>query len=259
MSEPNQPGEPKEPYQVVPPASETPTPPPSSATPAASEPRAKSADLKAKLNLAGLLENFEEDADFDKDPELEAKITGKPRQSMDIPPPVPAVLRPEMIQPGKIQPKHWGIAGLVLLIGAAIAAGVYAPNHAVARVLLAMYSTFLHTGTGLVALYMAARLLEYRFGNLELGATRMFTAVGVFTLLMSLHLTPFGEYNALNRALTVIVAMAGYTLTVASTFKLWDKQKLGFVVGFHALLWMVVEVGMTLATTIGDVAASKPA
>src|SRR5690242_7602665 len=36
-------------------------------------PGLKSADLKAKLNLSGLLENFEEDADFDKDPELEAK------------------------------------------------------------------------------------------------------------------------------------------------------------------------------------------
>lgn len=247
--------DPKEPYSIAP---EPPEPPPSSATPAGAESRAKAADLKAKLNVSGLLEGFDEDADFDKDPELEAKITGKPRPTGAAPTPE-APPRPEFIQPGFGQAKHWAAVGTVVLLGAVIAAGVYAPNHTVPRILLTLYSTFINTGTGIVALYGAARLLESRFGNLELAAARMFACVAVFMLLMNLRLAPFGENLAgLNRALNVIVAMAGYVLTVASTFKLWDKQKLGFVVGLHALLWMIVQVGMELAGVVGAAATAKP-
>lgn len=254
MSDPN------EPYPIVPPTAPSPSPEASSATPADAEPRAKSADLKAKLNLSGLLESFEEDADFDKDPELEAKITGRPRSSLASPPAPDAPVRPEFITPGLGQPKHWAMVGLVVTIVAVVAAGVNAPNHTVPRILLALYSTFVHTGTGLVALYASARLLEHRFGNLELGAARMFTSVAAFMLLMNLKLSPFSEnYDALNRGLTVLVAMAGYAITVASTFRFWDKQKLGFVVGIHALLWMLVQVGMELAAVVGAAATVKPA
>ena len=250
--------DPQEPYSIVPPTPESPpSPPPSSATPASAEPRAKSADLKAKLNVAGLLEGFEEDADFDKDPELEAKITGKPRPSPGAAAPGPPP--PEFVQPGFGQPKHWAIVGAVLTVGAVAFAGVNAPNHTFPRILLTLYSTFINTGTGLVALYGAARLLESRFGNLELAAARMFTAVSVFMLLMNLKLTPFGaNLNGLNRALTMLVAMAGYVLAVATTFRLWDRQKLGFVVGFHALLWMLVQVGIELASVVGAAPTAKP-
>src|SRR5262245_40983432 len=100
--------DPKEPYPIAPPSPEMPAPPPSSATRASAEPRAKSADLKAKLNLSGLLENFEEDADFDKDPELDAKILGKPRSAPGAAAPTPeAPPKPEFVQPGFGQAKHW--------------------------------------------------------------------------------------------------------------------------------------------------------
>ncbi len=247
--------DPKEPYPIAPDTPGT----PSSATPAGAEPRAKAADLKAKLNVSGLLDDFEEDADFDKDPELEAKVTGKPRSSLVAPEAPAAPPAPEFIKDGRLQPKHWGAIGGVLVLGAVTAAGIYAPNHAVARILLTLYDAFIQTGTGIVALYAAARLLEMRFGNLEQGATRMFTAVGLFMLLWNLDLKPFGaDYSGLNRAVMVVIAVAAYGLTVAASFRLWDKQKFGFVVGFHAVLWMVVEVGMQLAATVASAATTAP-
>ena len=259
MSDPN------DPYPIAPTPDEPaggapstpPTPPPSSATPADAEPRAKSADLKAKLNLSGLLENFEEDADFDKDPELEAKILGRPRPSASGSPGTESTgPRPEFVQPGFGQAKHLGIVGAVLMVVAVIFAAVHAGGQPFVRILLTLYETFLHTGTGLVALYLSSRLLETRFGSIELAAGRMYTCVAAFMLVMNLQLAPF-HVGWLDWTVTMVAAVAVYAVSLASLFKFWDKQKLGFVGGFHAMLWMVVQVGMELARAVHPVVAPK--
>lgn len=228
-----------EPYPI---ASESSAPPPPP------DDRAKSADLKAKLNLSGLLEGFEEDADFDKDPELEAKITGKPIGAVSLPSGPP---RPEFVVPGFGQPSHWAIVGCVLVVGALVATAVNAPNHTFLRILLTLYTAIVNTGTGMVALYLSARLLEHRFGSIEVAASRMLVCVGLFTLLFHLRISVFGpDWPSLNNSLVVLIAMSAYVLSVAACFKLWDRQKLGFVVGFHAILWMIVQVGMQLASFV---------
>jgi hypothetical protein len=128
----------------------------------------------------------------------------------------------------------------------------------VPRILLALYSALIHTGTGVVALYASARLLEMRFGNLEQGVSRMFVAVSAFVLLSNLHLPIFSaDYEGMNRGAAWLLAIAGYTLTLAAAFKLWDRQKLGFVLGFHAFLWTLVVLGMEISGAIGSAPVVK--
>jgi hypothetical protein len=208
---------------------------------------------KARIEAAPLLEGFEEDADFDRDPELEAKITGRPRPLVGAP--EPALPQwPEFVKPGFGQAKHWAIVGAVLLVGAMVATGINAPNNPVYRILLTAYNALIHSGTGVVAVYIASRLLENRFGSVELAAGRMFAAVAALALIINLRVPFFtGSFAPLNGVILLLLAVGAYLTIVAATFKLWDRSRLLFVVGFHAVFWLVVQLGMALQGMVSGV------
>lgn len=211
---------------------------------------------KAKIEAPGLLEGFDEDADFDRDPELEAKITGKPRAQPGQAEQAGPVL-PEFVKPGFGQAKHWAFVGCGLLILAMIFTGVNAPiggMNTVYRVLLTAYNIIIHAGTGVVAVYVASRLLEHRFGSVELAAARMFAAVAGLILVANLHIPIFGSgWARLNEVILFLLAIGVYLVGVAALFNLWDRSRLFFVVGFHALFWLVVQLGMALQSVIASV------
>jgi hypothetical protein len=218
---------------------------------------------KGKIEAPELLAGFEEDADFDKDPELDRVILGRP-----VKPAAPAQAAgqapPEdFVQPGLGNAKVWAVVGAILLVAAMIVTGVQAdttPVQRLLRVLLTLYGTLLHTGTGVVAVFVAARLLGKPLGNFELAAARMFAAVGAFAFMMSLKLSLFG-YPPADRIVVLIFASAAYVLLVASTFNLWKKHPLGYVVGSHFFLWLIVAIGMLLSQAIKPLPerASTPA
>ncbi|MBX3375580.1 MAG: hypothetical protein KF678_01090 [Phycisphaeraceae bacterium] len=211
---------------------------------------------KGRIDAPQLLEGFEEDADFTKDPEVERVIMGKPVDDKEAAKP-PAE---EFVKPGVGGPKVWGIVGGVLLLAAMIAAGVQAGSggQRVLRVLLVLYNTLLHTGTGVVAVFVAAVLLGKRFGKFELAAARMFAAVAAFALLISLQFKLSGVVW-LDRIVVLILATGVYGLIVASTFNLWKRNPLLYVVGAHFFLWLIVAVGMLLSqVTVAPPAESKP-
>jgi hypothetical protein len=213
---------------------------------------------KGRIDAPQLLEGFEEDADFTKDPEVERVIMGKPVEEKDK-----EVAKPpaeEFVKPGVGGPKVWGIVGGVLLLAAMIAAGVQAGSggQRVLRVLLVLYNTLLHTGTGVVAVFVAAVLLGKRFGKFELAAARMVAAVAAFALLISLQFKLSGVVW-LDRVVVLILATGVYGLIVASTFNLWKRNPLLYVVGAHFFLWLIVAVGMLLSqVTVAPPAESKP-
>jgi len=233
-----------EPYPIDSPSDKPspPTPPPQ--------------ERKAKLEATPLLEEFSEDADFDRDPELERAILGKPASTQAVEEHRPEL--PEFVKPGFGEPRHLAVVGVVLLVSAMIAAGVNAPNRAIFRVLLTLYNTLVHAGTGVVAVYIAARLLERSFTRVELVGARMFVAVSALSLVMSLSLTLTG-YGWLDQVIRAGLAVGTYVLLVATTFKLWSRGPLIHVVGFHALLWLIVQVGMALAATVGAAPAAARA
>src|ERR1043165_7132775 len=170
---------------------------------------------KGKIEAPKLLEDFPEDADFDKAPELDRVITGKSGKTESVAPKPDQ--KEEFVLPGLGNSKAWAIVGTVLLVGALIATGTTAAGPRFARVMLTLYNTLLHSGTGVVALLVAATLLGKRFGNLELGAARMFAAVAAFSLMFSLHLTLF-DVQWVDNILDLLVASAVYVLLVCSTF-----------------------------------------
>jgi hypothetical protein len=214
-------------------------------------PPASPVSPKGKIVAPELLSGFEEDADFDKDPELERVIMGKavkpaePVQPPDQP-------REDFVQPGLGNAKVWAIVGVVLLVAAMIATGAQgqiSPGQRLLRVLLTLYGTLVHTGTGVVAVFVAARLLGKQLGNFELAAARMFAAVGAFALMISLQFSLSGVVW-LDHLVVLILAAGSYVLLVASTFNLWNRDPLGYVIGSHFFLWLIVAVGMLLSQAI---------
>src|SRR5262245_15306402 len=168
---------------------------------------------KGKIEAPKLLEGFEEDADFDKDPELERAITGKTGKDEKKEGEADAPTKEDLIKPGLGNSNVWGIVGCAMLLGALIATGTSGSGPRFARMMLMLYDTLLHTGTGVVALYCAATLLGKRVGNLELAAARMFAAVSAFSLMFSMHMTVF-NVQWLDKTLDLIVASAVYVLLV---------------------------------------------
>lgn len=248
---------PNEPYEVEGTPNPPPPPPPSGAP---ADPTAKprlfniplpkpseAAGSKGKIEAPKLLEDFPEDADFDKDPEMDRVITGKSGRSAEAPAPTDA--REEFVKPGLGNAKAWAIVGTVLMVGALVATGASGPEPRFARIMLTLYNTLLHTGTGVVAVFAAAALLRQRFGNLELGAARMYAAVAAFSLLFSLRLTLF-DVRWLDNTIDLLIASAVYVLLVCSTFGLWKRTPLVYVVGSHFFLWMIVQVGMMLSAYV---------
>jgi hypothetical protein len=143
-----------------------------------------------------------------------------------------------------------------------IATGINAPvggMNTVFRILLTIYNTLIHTGTGVCAVYVASRLLENRFGNAELAAGRMFAAVAALLLVANLGIPIFGpSWPRASELALFLLAIGVYLAMVAWTFALWDRSRLFFVVGFHALFWLIVQLGMGLQSLIAS-APVKPA
>src|SRR5262245_17275487 len=236
----------KDPYPIEPPSGPDdlptgrPVPPPASAGP------------KPKIEAPGLLDDFEEDADFSADPELDLAVGRKPTVVTSVGAPAPEV--PPFVKPGLGEARHWAIVGAVLLVAAMIATAVTAVPGTGAgqiglRILLTVYSTLVSAGTGVVAVYIAARLLEQPLGNVELAAARMFTAVSAFVLVQSLSLRLTGV-DWIDNTINLVLATAAYLGTIAATFRIWDRIALAYIAGSHMLLWLVMLVGMALSAAI---------
>jgi hypothetical protein len=208
---------------------------------------------RAKIEAPGLLSDFDEDADFDRDPELDRVIAGPAASRVES---QPADTREEFIRPGFGDARMWTIAGVVLLVAAMIATAINAPNRSVARVLLTLYSVLLHTGTGVVALFLTALGTDRRLGNFELAASRMFVAVAAFALILNLHLNLFGEGYERWKVEELVLAAMAYVLIVSTAFGLWNARLLAYVVGSHFVLWLTVYVGMQLAAHIAAAGGS---
>jgi hypothetical protein len=188
------------------------------------------------------------------DPDVDLAVGRKPKVTTGAVAGPQEPEAPAFVQPGLGSPRQWMIVGIVLLFCAMIAAAVNSPaglpaTQAAYRVMLTVYNTLMNTGMGVVALFIAARLLERPFGSVELAAGRMFAAVAAFMLIMSLSLRLTGV-GFLDEVAGLGLAAAAYLLLVAWTFKLWSRVPLIYVAGAHLMLWLVMLVGMALSAEI---------
>jgi len=212
---------------------------------------AKAEAPEAKIEAEGLLEGFEEDADFTRDPELEAKG------------PIPAEAAAErdlaeaekhakaFVRPGFPETQVAAVTGLVLLASALVATAINADAKKIASVFLAIYEAGVMAGLGVVAVAVAARLSERELGRYDLAGARMLVAVSAFQLVYSLRI----DWIRANKIEEIVLGAAVYVLFVWSSFR-WDRQSLGIVTGVHFLLWMLFRVGMVLSAYVA--ASSVP-
>lgn len=155
------------------------------------------------------------------------------------------------VTPGRGSAKLWGIVGAVVTVAAMVAAGWGTPpgkgaGVVIAAITLVLYRVLVHTGTGLVAVGIAARINEQKFGGeeaLPLAASRIFVAMAAFELIVAAlppALGAFGRFAALP------VGAAAYWLIVWLLFNKTRTVALVIMLA-QVILWVVVQLGMTLS------------
>ncbi|MFG0284383.1 MAG: hypothetical protein ACF8R7_08170 [Phycisphaerales bacterium JB039] len=201
---------------------------------------------KGRLDEPGLLEDFDEDADFSVDPEVDAAILAGAEARPAEPAPKrsePPRTGPPLVQAGKTPDRVWlAIAGVLLLV-AITETLIWAPGARPARVGLTIYGAIVNTGLGLAAIYLAGRLLERPLGAFERAGARVALAACLAQVGTQLQLTLIGTVD--NRIEELAIAAAAYALALWALFR-WDARTLGVVLGLHFLGWLAIQTGASL-------------
>ena len=200
-------------------------------SPPASLPKGTVVGRASKVGDKGLTDDFDEDADFTSDPEVERVLLGKPAMQTSADAPVetgPAFVKAGF---GEVQPV--AIAAGITLLAAVISAGITAGSRSrewYADAILTAYLGVLHAATGAAAVMFAAHMQPARIGDLPLAAARMGLAVASFQLIFHLNIPISGRTDE------VLLACIAYAGVVWAFFR-WKKEQLALVVIVHAALW----------------------
>ncbi|MBX3357387.1 MAG: hypothetical protein KF745_03065 [Phycisphaeraceae bacterium] len=165
----------------------------------------------------------------------------------------------EEYQPDEPQPfvvPTWGspkallILGSVFFLAAMITAGVNVPAGKsfwliVGSVLLVIYEVLVHTGTGVVAVAVSARICEQKFGNFELAVSRVFAAFSAFELAfqLSLRIPAVGVWAAF------VIGPAAYWVLIWALFRK-SRTITTLIVLCHVVLWLIIQLGMQLSAMV---------
>ena len=165
----------------------------------------------------------------------------------------------DFVTPGGGSAKTWGVIGGILTVAAMIMAGINAPGTTggfwiiVGSAVLALYNIIIHTGTGLVALAIATRIVEERFGRVDLSLARMFAAISLFELIRNVRL-PLGA-QSLKVGAAYLLAAGAYYLAVWGLFRKGRTVTL-LVMLLHIVLWVIFQFGMMLAAYVNGAHAT---
>ncbi len=198
------------------------------------------------------------------DPDPKPEIAPEPQPEADVVPEVVEVRITEssskappkqaegsdpLVRPGMGGAKLALGLGVVLLLGALVASGIRAGGieGSGARVValavaVTLYTSLLHTGTGVAAVMVAARIERRPTGALELAAARMLAAVATFQLVYHL---PALIPGTVGLVFSAILGVLAYSAAVWALFRL-SRLELGVVVSGHVLLLIAVELGTHL-------------
>lgn len=159
----------------------------------------------------------------------------------------------EFVTRGRGSAQVIATSGVFITLAALIIAGIGAREWGtwvvLGTVALTLYSIALHTCTGVLAVIVAARLCEEKFGNLELAAARMYVAVGLFYATSRLSLPiPWPFVSSL------IIWVAALGLYYALLWFLFKKDRYGtaLIALSHFVLWLLLEAGASLAAWVAS-------
>lgn len=216
-----------------------PEPPPTPPPPQASTPHQLPVPKPGKLAEAGLTDDFDEDADFDTDPEVERALKGEPIEAepaadhhVD-----PARHKHRLVKPAG-DPKLYASIGGALALAAAFVSGWHNDKHWFYSGLLALYMTIVNTATGVAAIATVAYFEQARLGKVRHAAPRMLVAVAGASLVLSIGV---GGYNVITAPLGILT----YAGLLAILFR-WPPPTLIRVGATHALLIAAQSIAMWL-------------
>ena len=165
---------------------------------------------------------------------------------------------PEYVTIGRGSPRPLAIAGGVLLVAAMITAAVYSPVKSVpviaAIIGLIFFQAALYTGSGVVAVWAAARLAGQRFTHIDLVAARMFVAVALFQLVSHFVLIP--DYRTLSQIVMFVLAAGTYWLTIFFFFRK-DHRETSVLLAFHVAAGAFVHFGVMISAFLQSVVSNR--
>jgi hypothetical protein len=214
--------------------------------PAADRPsRADEGAREPRIDEPGLLDEFDEEADFTSDPELEAAIAAgaRPPAAKELPTGEPLPPGPPMVKGGGVADRVLVIAAGVALLVAITEALIWQELGRWPQVGLTIYGALLNTALGLAAIYLAARLLDRRLRDFERAGARVAFAACLSQVAAQLQIHMVGTRE--NQIEELILATAVYALALWGLFR-WDARTLGAVLGLHFLGWLVIKTGAAL-------------
>lgn len=206
---------------------------------------------KGGIDRPGLLTDFDEDADFDRDPEVEQARKAGGRAELPVGRPISrspdgsksgaAESSPEssefgqpIVTPGRGTLKTILIVGATLAFAAALAGAINAaPGRSPFFVALSLlFEVAVHTVTGVGAVGLAAAMLGKLLRNTELAGARMLVATSLFALGFQL------DFQSPAHSLGIMIASGLYFLAVWFLFKIKAKDAV-VVAAFHFALWIL--------------------
>jgi hypothetical protein len=176
-----------------------------------------------------LIAQFDEDADFSKDPEVERALSGgKPIKGteplVETPPPPPPLVKEGLGDASSV-----ALVSCGLLLGAVIVACVNATGPWYKAGIAAIYLTVLQSACGVAALGVEAFLNKRPLGPLDLAAARMLGIVALFIFILRLNLPIPGNFDE------PVFAALGYFGAMMLLFR-FTARTASHVAIIHAIL-----------------------
>lgn len=212
----------------------------------------------ARIDAPRLIDELDDDADLEHDPEVERAVRGIPLATPVPGEPESHEPKAELVTPGVASWKVMAGIGAGLVVAATVLAAINhwperpTPSRAFIHVLLTLYDGVLHTATGVGATLAAAFFTGRRHGRFDLAASRMLVSVGVFLLVFNLRTPIPGMLDE------VVLASAAYAGTIFLLFRL-PARETGVLCAAHFGLWLAVAVGGHLQRSVADPDRPPPA
>ncbi len=184
----------------------------------------------------------------------------KPEVGVVVLEPQPPVRRekPEFVLPGRGSPRVVAIAGVACVLAAMIVSATVSKNATVgiaaALAGLVLVQTLLHTGTGVAGVWLASKFTATQFErHVDLAASRMLLAVGVFQLVAALRLSLESPFA---RAPVFLLAVGAYWLVLFAFFRRSHRDT-SLLAACHMGVWMLVEFSVQIQTWLASAATLK--
>lgn len=123
------------------------------------------------------------------------------------------------------------------------------------RVLVTLFDIAVHTGTGMVAVLLAAMFLGRRVGGVELAAARMLVAVSACVCVMSMPVDRGASLAAVVLGLRAILALGAYWLLLLALFRR-SVADTNVLAAFHVAVYLVMVLGTALHSGVQAASAA---